>query len=127
MFELGRLKRHPESHSLADRPQDSFLRRGTAVEEGDLLGAHLHFPGDGEVAASQKSPADKCSKEFAGSEGRTAEVLVGRSTSLLVGPGTGERLQDVDWQTESSWEGNAEDVIVPTSRPLPGSMLAVLD
>lgn len=94
---MGRLRRCSESHSLADPPRHSYLRRGTAGEEGDLLGTHLHFPGDGEVAASQQSPADMCSKEFAGSEDKKAEGAVGRSTSFLGEAGTGERLQDADW------------------------------
>lgn len=97
MFDLGRLGRHSEPHSLADQPQNSYLRRGIAAGEGDLLGTHLHFPGDGQVAASQKSPVDMCSKECAGSENRKAEGVAGRSTSFLAGVGTGERLRDADW------------------------------
>lgn len=115
------------SHSLAHQPQHSSLRRGTAEGEGDLLGAHLHFPGYGEVAASQKSPVDMYSMEFAGSEDRKAEGVAGRSTSFLGVAGTGERLQDEDWKTENSWGENAEDVTLLTSLPSQGPTLAGLD
>lgn len=62
--------------------------------EGDSLGAHLCFPGEGVVSANQKSPVDRHSKEFAGRGDRRAEVVVGRNISFPVGGGSGEKLRD---------------------------------
>lgn len=58
------------------------------------MGAHLGFLGDGDVSASQKSPVDRCNKEFADSDGRKAEVVAGRNTSCLGECDTGERHQN---------------------------------
>jgi hypothetical protein len=58
-----------------------------------------------------------CNKESADSDGRKAEVVVGRSTSFLGGHGTGERRRDEDCWTESPLQGKAEDMILRTSLP----------
>lgn len=61
--------------------------------EADQEVVQLGFLGDGDVSASQKNPVNMCNKEFADSDDRSAEGVVGRSTSSLGGGDSGERFQ----------------------------------